>query len=211
MSLRSRQSFLSRDTASALRCLYLFSFDLFNIFHTAIAYTEVHQAYLSRAMRDQLGLHVLALDWSDVQSKGAARREVMGPKKWKKRTDCPAKLGGHASNAREAAEPQAEPHEHRGSLTYRTLEIRSDSLLHSVDAWTEEMRANQHSSGSPLPTLFVALHACGSLTPNLLRAFISRIHSHETKENWSPRAAVIVGCCYNLLEPGGQCPITLPA
>ena len=33
------------------------------------------QAYLSRALRDRLGLHVLALDWSTIQSDGAIRRE----------------------------------------------------------------------------------------------------------------------------------------
>ena len=158
-------------------------------------------------MRDQLGLHVLALDWSDVQSKGAARREAMGPKKRNKDPLRPTKPSGASSDAtRESVEPPMRSPECQGSLLYRTLEIRSDSLLCAVDQWAEEMRAMHGPHCSSLPTLFVALHACGSLTPNLLRAFISRLRGDETRRNWCPRAAVIVGCCYNLLEAGGQCP-----
>lgn len=163
------------------------------------------QAYLSRAMRDQLGLHVLALDWSDVQSKGASRREMMGPKKWKnaqKNRTKPSDVAFDATN--EATEPKSKIHESKGSLAYKILKVRSDSLLRAVDEWSEEMRMTQVSNDSPPPMLFVALHACGSLTPNLLRAFISRVRENERKESWHPRAAVIVGCCYNLLEVGGE-------
>ena len=158
-------------------------------------------------MRDNIGLQVLALDWSDIQSKGAARREAMGPKKRRKESRVSTRQGGAAARtAGEAVKPEKGLH---GLLTYRTLEIRSDSLLYAVDAWAEQSRAEQGSSSSPLPMLFVALHACGSLTPNLLRAFVSRIRDSGTR-HWSPRAAVIVGCCYNLLEAGGQCQHAFP-
>ncbi|KZT67082.1 hypothetical protein DAEQUDRAFT_673865 [Daedalea quercina L-15889] len=166
------------------------------------------QAYLSRAIRDELGLHVLALDWSDVQSKGAARRETIGHKKRKKVPDdltTGAAIGdvGEVIGVRKGSQTSEDGS--KGSLTYKTLEIRSDSLLRAVDEWAEEMRANQESgstSGESLPTLFVALHACGSLTLNLLRAFISRLQGNGAKRRWAPCAAVIVGCCYNLLEAG---------
>ncbi|KAH9922652.1 methyltransferase domain-containing protein [Fomitopsis serialis] len=164
------------------------------------------QAYLSRAMRDKLGLHVLALDWSDVQSKGAVRRETIGPKKWKRRSSrsandpvSDANMTGESQNG-----PPACEHAKTGTLTYKTLEIRSDSLLCAVNEWAEEVLATQGSDASspPVPMLFVALHACGSLTPNVLRAFTSRLRSTEPRTIWVPRAAVIVGCCYNLLEAG---------
>ncbi|EPS98662.1 hypothetical protein FOMPIDRAFT_1051305, partial [Fomitopsis schrenkii] len=127
------------------------------------------QAYLSRAMRDRLGLDVLALDWSDVQSKGAARRETMGPKKRKKALEHPTKPCDVTLDvANEDIRPRAQTHESYGSLAYKILEIRSDSLLRAVDEWSEEMRTPRLSGCSPLPMLFVALHACGSLTPNIL-------------------------------------------
>ncbi|TFY57015.1 hypothetical protein EVJ58_g7281 [Rhodofomes roseus] len=161
------------------------------------------QAYLSRAMRDELGLHVLALDWSDVQSKGAARRENIGPKKRKKAPGRPADGPSSDEKKADSSTGGGVLDEHgapKGSLTYKTLEIRSDSLLSAVDEWAEEMQGTREADAPPLPMLFVALHACGSLTPNVLRALISRLRSTEPRRLWIPCAAVIVGCCYNLLE-----------
>lgn len=156
-------------------------------------------------MRDRLGLDVLALDWSDVQSKGAARRETMGPKKRRKALEHPTKPCDVTLDvANEDIRPRAQTHESYGSLAYKILEIRSDSLLRAVDEWSEEIRTPRLSGCSPLPMLFVALHACGSLTPNILRAFISRLRDNEGREKWHPRVAVIIGCCYNLLEAGGE-------
>lgn len=77
----------------------------------------------------------------------------------------------------------------------------------------------------PTAVLLVALHACGSLTPSILRAFLSaqrhpnrpqgQVSSDPNKpkvaalqdpaqRNWIPAGLVLVGCCYNLLEPSGK-------
>jgi len=157
-------------------------------------------------MRDQLGLHVLALDWSDVQSKGAVRRETIGPKKRERGSSRSADVPISDANTTDGSHngPPAGEHAKTGTPTYKTLEIRSDSLVCAVNEWGEEAQATQVSdvSSPPVPMLFVALHACGSLTPNVLRAFTSRLRSTGPRTLWVPRAAVVVGCCYNLLEAG---------
>jgi hypothetical protein len=78
-------------------------------------------------------------------------------------------------------------------ITRKTVHITPQSLLNAIDDWIP-------SSSTPVPVLLVALHACGSLTPDILRAFLSvhkNPHNHPT---WSPVAAVVVGCCYNLMS-----------
>ena len=52
-----------------------------------------------------------------------------------------------------------------------------------------------------VPVLFVALHACGSLTPDILRAFL--LASTQPPAAWKPFGVVAVGCCYNLMNPTG--------
>lgn len=83
--------------------------------------------------------------------------------------------------------------------------------MDAVDEWIPP--------GEQDEVVYVALHACGSLTPSILRAILqgmkktvsgdkqngSAKHSHRTRV----RGAVIVGCCYNLMEGAGElsCPL----
>ncbi|KAI0785180.1 methyltransferase domain-containing protein [Abortiporus biennis] len=142
------------------------------------------QAYLSRALRDDLGLHVLALDWSEVQSKGAARRENL-----------------KKSASKNISHTLAES---KGSLTYQTTNITSSTaLIQSIDSWIERYseEVQDVNEETEIPILFVALHACGSLTLDIIRALTASLHSDSLpKRPWTPQAAVIVGCCYNLLR-----------
>ncbi|EED78309.1 predicted protein [Postia placenta Mad-698-R] len=164
------------------------------------------QAYLSRSLRDKIGLNVLALDWSDVQSQGAVRREAVGKKRRKKEIPTPAEDESSIPQANDSNTPPVK--QQLGALTYMTLRITTDTLLSSVDEWfhrgdeitTPEKHENLYADGEPTPALFVALHACGSLTPNILRAFLARLKSSDGDQKWSPQAAIVVGCCYNLLE-----------
>ncbi|KAI0930834.1 hypothetical protein AcV7_004911 [Taiwanofungus camphoratus] len=172
------------------------------------------QAYLSRSLRDKLGLHVLALDWNEVQEKGAARKDVI-----RKGRDVVRKTPITASpeitedNVGRCVDRQVCK---RGSLTYKTMEITPQSLLEATDEWVtpkqiEDARTSSSATSTslllspnetrPIPTLLVALHSCGSLTPNVLRVFISRHKTSSSARMWIPRAAVVVGCCYNLLDP----------
>ena len=63
-----------------------------------------------------------------------------------------------------------------------------------MDEWVAD-------SAQPVPVLLVALHACGSLTPDILRSFMSSVKT--PRPSWYPIGVVAVGCCYNLMTPGG--------
>ncbi|KAF9811114.1 hypothetical protein IEO21_06663 [Rhodonia placenta] len=164
----------------------------------------LEQAYLSRSLRDKIGLNVLALDWSDVQSQGAVRREAIGKKRRKREIPTPAQDESSIPHPNDNDPTPAK--QQLSALTYMTLRITTDTLLSSVNEWfhrgyqftTSEERESLY--GKPTPALFVALHACGSLTPNILRAFLARLKSSDGNQKWSPQAAIVVGCCYNLLE-----------
>lgn len=105
-------------------------------------------------------------------------------------------------------------------ITHRTIHITPTTLLSSIDEWilSEADISKQHSNaggaekeqaGNPIPVLFVALHACGSLTPDIIRAFLSygAASSNGTtgrKKKWIAAGVLVVGCCYNLLAPSGM-------
>ncbi|TFK48632.1 hypothetical protein OE88DRAFT_1614951, partial [Heliocybe sulcata] len=122
------------------------------------------QGYLSRALRDTLHLHVLAIDGDGAQTQGAERR------------------------AAKVQKGKAHEHAGAGSLTHKTVRITPDTLKSAVDEWTAGQGA--------VPVLVVALHACGSLTPDIVRCCLA-----QRRENWTLAGAVLVGCCYNLIVP----------
>lgn len=123
---------------------------------------------------------------------------------------------GHATAEQMHSEPKIHEPRH-GSLTYVTTAIDADTLRSSTHNWMcregitgsvakRRTSAQDPAERGPAPVLFVALHACGSLTPNILRAFAAEARSGKTDAAaWTPRAAVIVGCCYNMLRLEGMC------
>ncbi|KAH8077029.1 hypothetical protein BXZ70DRAFT_1002943 [Cristinia sonorae] len=137
-------------------------------------------AYLSRALRDQLRLSVLALDCSDVQTRGAAKKE---------------QKKGHKSQDSEAVTSE-------GTLVYKTVNITSETLVRATTEWLERVTTSEGSGrNAEVPVLLVALHACGSLTLDILRAIIKQYRAATSAmDAWTPRGAVIVGCCYNMLH-----------
>ncbi|KAI0655490.1 methyltransferase domain-containing protein [Cubamyces menziesii] len=176
------------------------------------------QAYLSRTLRDRLGSHVLALDFSEVQTQGAAKRDD-AVKKTKKKAG-PSGPGGssngppagvhHAQTGQTRDRGEVDEPRH-GSLTYVTAKIDARTLCEATDDWirrrddgTEAVVDNRARAGSgvldPTPVLFVALHACGSLTPDIFRAFTASLKTEGSAASWTSRAAVVVGCCYNMMR-----------
>ncbi|KAA1473800.1 hypothetical protein DENSPDRAFT_297474 [Dentipellis sp. KUC8613] len=148
------------------------------------------QGYLSRALCD-LGFHVLALDGDTGQTEGAKRRD-----------DAKSKGSKPKASQSYAKLPT------KGSLTHKTLYINSTTLKDAVSSWIDDPRA---AIDRPAPSvLFVALHACGSLTPDIYRAFLDlqRSRNGNTAEKWSPAGAVIVGCCYNLMDAAVDFPLS---
>ncbi|KAJ7163247.1 methyltransferase domain-containing protein [Mycena filopes] len=139
------------------------------------------QGYLTRALQLHLGTtHLLALDSSEIQTKGAQRRE--------ERTSIV------------------------GSITQKTIHITPATLCASIDEWISDISSKEEEllelerEADPAPVLLVALHACGSLTPDILRTFfIQRTTASKEDDrrrpSWTPIAILAVGCCYNLLAP----------
>lgn len=140
---------------------------------------------------------MLALDWSSVQEEGAARREQNRDRTKKKKAK--------QSTAVDAGLPGT------GTLCYRKIAITTDTLVTAADEWISQSNTegrgclsytpSAHGS-SGVPVFLVALHACGSLTLDILRAVI-RQSLEERTDSWFAAGGLIVGCCYNLLRPEG--------
>ncbi|KAJ6511986.1 methyltransferase domain-containing protein [Mycena vitilis] len=126
------------------------------------------QGYMTRALQSHLGTtHLLALDSSEIQTRGAQR--------WEERTGIV------------------------GSITQKTIHITPATLCESIDEWIGTQEATE---ANPAPVLLVALHACGSLTPDILRTFFIQRHASKDRRTlWTPIGMIAVGCCYNLLAP----------
>lgn len=136
-----------------------------------------NKGYLSWNLR-ALGMHVLALDLSDTQAKGAGRQGLYH-----------------------------KPSSNQGSLTYRIVTITPSTLLQSVDEWIADLSSPSSAGPHPPSIMFVALHACGSLATDILHTSVSVMHGRDgRKHGWSFKAAVVVGCCYNMMEGRGWFP-----
>lgn len=136
------------------------------------------QAHLSRALASApLDLHVLALDWAESQKTGAEKLDEIRKK--------------------------AELNPTIGSLTHRVSSLDESGVRKVLDEWPP-VSGGEFGSGDSRrePALLVALHACGDLTPDAIKAFTDFSSSAADDDSLSsaPRA-VFVGCCYNLQTP----------
>lgn len=140
------------------------------------------QGYLTRALGALFpDARLLALDADHGQTEGAQRRGKAPERKMDPLTTI--------INAR---------------IDHKTVLITPDSLLSAVDSWIGVEEDGERRQNDPVPVLFVALHACGSLTPDMLKAFTSRVSDMTCCQNsWFPLSVVAVGCCYNLMHPSG--------
>lgn len=154
------------------------------------------QGYLSRALQEQ-GLHVLALDNNANQTSGANN--------WKIKDALRRAHEQRRNNTRDikTGSSQTTPSSHsNGSLTHRTVHIKPTTLEAAIEDWLlANVPDTFTSSRDPIPIMFVALHACGSLTVDVLRTFLSRHSKAESGRWWEPHSLVVVGCCYNLITP----------
>lgn len=199
------------------------------------------QGYLSRALQD-LGLHVLALDFNEIQTSGAerwkAKESARRQKQLKRGKDAQSVLDSnhhHSDPLFQSHVPTSVPAasiasknticSRMGSLTHQTICINPRSLESSIHEWLfsgeddqiagctsmigdlpVDRTARRTPMGKPVPVMMVALHACGSLTPDVLRAFLSnhRRPSAPSVRIWTAQALVVVGCCYNLMALEGE-------
>ncbi|CAE6523166.1 unnamed protein product [Rhizoctonia solani] len=156
------------------------------------------QGYLSHRLAEHPGTHVLALDGDEGQTEGATLRSKGLSHAERQRA---RNRKGYSTDERDTSSLVP-------PVTHRTLFITSDSLLHAVDEWIEDLDDPE----IPRPVLVTGLHACGSLTPAVLRCFIDLCArpNRETcgKRKWTPAALALVGCCYNLMRSSGDFPLS---
>jgi hypothetical protein len=157
------------------------------------------QGYLSRALQS-LGLHVLALDASAHQTTGAEKWQNGRRNKGRK---------GQAQLRANVDAPMLSGVD--GFITHKTVHITPETLLSAVDDWISESTdadgsETLSSRGQRPSVLFVGLHACGSLTPDILRAVLAARAdpSVSLQRKWTMAGAIVVGCCYNLMSPSGM-------
>lgn len=133
---------------------------------------------------------MLALDGDAAQTVGAERWESRAQKR-----------------TRTAKETGRKAKEDANIITHKTIHITPETLLDVVDNWIPP--------GEDDEVVYVALHACGSLTPSILRAILQGMDSSTSSEGqydrkgnivrtWRMRGAVVVGCCYNLMDSSGE-------
>ncbi|KAG6336264.1 hypothetical protein ID866_2818 [Astraeus odoratus] len=166
------------------------------------------QGYLSRALQAQ-GLHVLALDSSESQTTGANKWRMKDAlrKTHEERRLNPQKDTGCGNSSADAPRTPTNPEpDDKASLTHRTVHIQPGSLEAAISDWLlTEFPDGSPFSRRPIPILLVALHACGSLTIDILRTFLSQRRKIEDEvlasPAWEPHSLVVVGCCYNLICP----------
>ncbi|KAG9315534.1 hypothetical protein JVU11DRAFT_3154 [Chiua virens] len=181
------------------------------------------QGYLSRALQE-LDFHVLALDNNEHQTSGASQwttKETARKLKRDHRSTLNAerKPSGHPRIELVTQEDTGQlqsrdvqiPNSSKGSLTHRTVHVSPRTLEESIAEWLVESPGTERSDGpdarqKPIPIMLVALHACGSLTVDVLRTFLSdwsrarRLREQDARA-WTPYSLVVVGCCYNLMSP----------
>lgn len=171
------------------------------------------QGYLARELAfpstvSARPMHVLALESDMNQIDGANRRGTLS--------------GGDSESCRL---PIADGGTcERGSITYRNSLVSRDSLAQEIESWivpfpcntrqlVDHIPSGHNSRTRTYPLIITGLHACGSLTPTVLRSFISladsrvaRLGSHSSNIQWEPSALklALVGCCYNLMKESGE-------
>ena len=130
-------------------------------------------------------LHVLALDSSSHQTSGAQRRQEKSSRRRKTKTNLSDQNHEDAGQPNRQIIPDrasnTESRNDNGSLTHYTLYVGSaadnspktkDPLEEAIDHWVSDTAdgSGVDAPATSTPVLFVALHACGSLTPSILQS-----------------------------------------
>ena len=149
------------------------------------------------------------MDWSSVQEEGAARREKNAKRAKGKSTKQKQQSAVDDQQTAVSAVQEAES----ATLAYRKIVITAESLVKVTEDWIQQSTVPDQvetPATPPLhhtPVFLVALHACGSLTLDVLRAFVEQSQRAQSGQgSWKPAGGLVVGCCYNLLRPEGKLP-----
>lgn len=164
------------------------------------------QGYLTRNLAEvPLSFDLLALDSSEDQVEGAKKRQ-QELEKWQKKVlgrrrknPVAKEISNESDSTGSGIQAQAQSSK-AGSVTQATVFVDQDALPKAIDQWVK----NQNPSASEVPVIIIGLHACGSLTPAVLRSFVA-LYQTQKEEESSPRAwrcagIALVGCCYNRIR-----------
>lgn len=139
-------------------------------------------------------MHILALDSSVDQLDGSERRATSSQK---------------SSNITSRAfwlgdGPLFDQHPGNQGAAHTSQEaLQIESV---IDDWLQTTGAYEAVGWDPsgfVPVAFVALHACGSLSPDFLKKIVQLQDAKENERRWYVAGAVVVGCCYNLMQKSG--------
>ncbi|KAH7103286.1 methyltransferase domain-containing protein [Auriculariales sp. MPI-PUGE-AT-0066] len=160
------------------------------------------QGYLSRALAGPPhNLHLLALDSSEIQTNGAKEQEAKAEKRRSKK-----KKESSVQDDLPAAEP-SQP----GSLSHVLLRVNPQSLDQAITEWTgaSQPSSNEDNTAPANAVHLVALHACGGLTPNILRQVVTQCRrATDDPSLWLPTGMSAVGCCYHLIDQTSDFPMS---
>lgn len=150
-------------------------------------------------------MNVLALDFSQVQTKGSERRTNNITKTQRKQKLRELQLSQPAAAelrpcSSDSSQGPVGEQKREGTLLHQTIVVNPTSLQQSVTEWL-----SNDSTTDPIPIMCIALHACGSLTPDIFRFFVE--NSRITPDRaWFAAGLTVAGCCYNLMSPeAGAC------
>lgn len=130
---------------------------------------EYIQAHLSRSLTEKpVYAHVLAIDNSHTQLSGSERL---------------VDLTTRFQRSLRVTNDQA------GSLTSAHCHLDAAEIGDVLARWPGDIGGK--------PSLLIALHACGDLTVNAIRAYLAAIKHDPTRS----LRLLAVSCCYNLMSP----------
>ncbi|KAG8860900.1 hypothetical protein FRB96_003635 [Tulasnella sp. 330] len=166
------------------------------------------QEYLTRNLATPpLSFDVLALDADDQQGEGAVKRQAQ-LKWWQNKVFSGKKKDGD-SQPEIAPQPDAttaeEPPPCSGSVTRSIVFVDQRTLPQAIEGWIQSADIEQRRSGVAR-CLLTGLHACGSLTPSVLRSFVTLYRDQKDSTNeeqhrtWKCAGMALVGCCYNKIR-----------
>ncbi|KAG5460614.1 MAG: methyltransferase domain-containing protein [Olpidium bornovanus] len=162
------------------------------------------QGYLSRALAYEHGLDVLAVDSDTVQTCGAQKTQARDQSKFRSMLDETADEGGVLLSFLAARWPVGTQAAGRiGSLRHITCHVSTSTIADTLRedllmlrkpdfaGWNDSSISEQPPKCvHPADYLLTGLHACGNLTPDILRLFATEREAG---------AVAVVGCCYNFL------------
>lgn len=142
-------------------------------------------------------LHVLALDSSSHQSHGAEKRFMQTSKNT---AASKGSLTFRTTWLGQSPSRQSHPGKHLNQTT------ENDTFEECIGKWLSDSgcTGTKGKPSEPTAVVLVSLHACGSLTPTILRYGLAHGRTHNPNNSWFTAAVVVVGCCYNLLEIDGK-------